>query len=68
MSLLNLASLTSNRLISFKTECGSVPTSSRKSRPNNSRHMRHLPKMKFADILDISGAYFETDDEGNDVS
>ena len=55
MSLLNFVSFTSNRLSSLRTECGSAPTSSRNSRPNNSKHILQRPRMKLADTCDASG-------------
>jgi hypothetical protein len=47
ISRLNEISFTSNLPNSFKTEEGSAPTSSRKTRPNNSKHNLHLPRRKF---------------------
>ena len=46
MSRLNDISFTSNLPNSFKTDDGSAPTSSKNTRPNNSKHSLHLPRRK----------------------
>lgn len=46
ISRLNLASLTGNPPSSLITDPGSAPTSSMKTRPNNSRDNRHRPVHK----------------------